>query len=204
MTAILGLNAYHGDAAAALVVDGELVAAAEEERFNRIKHCAGFPKLAARWCLHDAGIDADELDHVAVGRNPRANLGIKLRRVLAHPPSPSYAASRARNARLVEARGLRPSLADALEVTPNQLRAKLHAVEHHLAHVASAFYVSPFEEAAVLSVDGFGDFVSTMLAQGSESRVEVRQRVFFPHSLGLYYTAITQWLGFPTTATRAR
>ena len=78
VTAILGLNAYHGDAAAALVVDGQLVAAAEEERFNRVKHCAGFPELAAAWCLADAGLAPADLDHVAIGRDPRANLGAKL------------------------------------------------------------------------------------------------------------------------------
>src|ERR671932_2598369 len=98
VTAILGLNAYHGDAAAALVVDGELVAAAEEERFNRVKHVAGFPSLAAAWCLADAGVDAGQLDHVAISRNPRANLGAKLARTVRHPPSVRVVRSRVRNA----------------------------------------------------------------------------------------------------------
>ena len=87
MTAILGLNAFHGDAAAALVVDGTLVVAAEEERFNRVKHCAGFPELAARWCLEDAGLRPEDLDHVAVSRDPRANLGRKLLRTIRHGAS---------------------------------------------------------------------------------------------------------------------
>ena len=197
MTAILGLNAYHGDAAAALVVDGELVAAAEEERFNRVKHCAGFPALAARWCLEDAGIAPGQLDHVAIGRDPRANAAAKLRRVLTRPPSLAYAGARARNASHVGRGGIRRELAAALGVPEGSLQATVHAVEHHQAHVASAFFVSPFDEAAVLTVDGFGDFTSTMLATGRGNRFEVTGRVLFPHSLGIFYTAITQWLGFP-------
>ncbi|HEY4346687.1 MAG TPA: carbamoyltransferase C-terminal domain-containing protein [Gaiellaceae bacterium] len=197
MTAILGLNAFHGDAAAALVIDGELVAAAEEERFNRVKHCAGFPVLAARWCLEDAGVEPGQLDHVAIGRDPKANGGAKLRRMVTRPPSPASVLSRARNAARVGAGGARGALAGAFGVPESSLTATMHAVEHHQAHVASAFLVSPFDDAAVLSVDGFGDFTSTMLATGSGSSVEVLDRVLFPHSMGIFYTAITQWLGFP-------
>jgi carbamoyltransferase len=195
VTAILGLNAYHGDAAAALVVDGVLVAAAEEERFNRVKHCAGFPELAAAWCLADAGLEPGDLDHVALGRDPRANFGAKLRRVLRQAPSASFLRSRLENAARV--RDVTSQLAAALGVAPDQLRARLHHVEHHQAHAASAFLVSPFEEAAVLTVDGFGDFASTLLAVGRDAKVEVLDRVLFPHSLGIFYTGITQWLGFP-------
>ena len=169
MTAILGLNAYHGDAAAALVVDGVLVAAAEEERFTRVKHAAGFPERAAAWCLADTGLSPDDLDHVAIGRDPRANLAAKLRQLARRRPSASYVAARLRNAASV--RGSRDRLADALGA--EKLRATFHAVEHHRAHVASAFLVSPFDEAAVLSVDGFGDFASTMLAEGHGHRYEV-------------------------------
>jgi carbamoyltransferase len=195
MTAILGLNAFHGDAAAALVIDGELVAAAEEERFNRVKHCAGFPALAAAWCLEDAGLSAGDLDHVAIGRDPKANLGAKLRRVLRGGVSPSYIRERMANAAKV--RDVKTELAGALGVPADSLRASFHNVEHHQAHVASAFLVSPFEEAAVLSVDGFGDFTSTMLAHGKGNDFTVLDRVRFPHSLGFLYTSVTQWLGFP-------
>jgi carbamoyltransferase len=190
VTAILGLNAYHGDAAAALVLDGELVAAAEEERFNRIKHCAGFPAEAARWCLADAGVEPSDLDHVAVSRDPRANLRPKLLRALR--TRPRYLKARLANARRVG--DIHGELERALGST---VRAELHNVEHHQAHAASAFFVSPFEEAAILSVDGFGDFASTLLAAGRGNRFEVLDRVLFPHSLGIFYTAITQWLGFP-------
>src|SRR5919198_190399 len=195
VTAILGLNAFHGDAAAALLIDGELVAAAEEERFNRVKHCAGFPELAARWCLEDAGLEPGDLDHVAVSRDPKANLGRKLMRTIRHGASARYLKARLENAAKV--RDVRSALARALDVAPDALRAEVHNVEHHQAHVASAFFVSPFEEAAVLSVDGFGDFASTMLATGRGNRFEVLDRVLFPHSLGIFYTALTQWLGFP-------
>jgi len=195
VTAILGLNAYHGDAAAALVVDGELVAAAEEERFNRIKHVAGFPSLAAAWCLAEAGLKPDQLDHVAIGRDPRANFGAKIKRTLRHRPSASFVRQRVANQ--VRVRDAGDAVADALGVDRGSLRAKLHNVEHHRAHAASAFYVSPFDDAAVLTVDGFGDFASTMLAVGRGARLEVLERVLFPHSLGIFYTAVTQWLGFP-------
>jgi carbamoyltransferase len=195
VTAILGLNAYHGDAAAALLIDGELVAAAEEERFNRVKHCAGFPELAAAWCLADAGLEAGDLDHVAVSRDPKANLGRKLMRTIRHGASARYLKARLENAAKV--RDVRGALAGALGVQPEAIRAEIHNVEHHQAHVASAFFVSPFDEAAVLSLDGFGDFASTMLAVGRGNRFEVLDRVLFPHSLGIFYTAVTQWLGFP-------
>jgi len=195
MTAILGLNAYHGDAAAALLIDGELVAAVEEERFTRIKHCAGFPAQAAAWCLEEVGIGASELDHIAVSRDSRANAGHKLWWVIRHKANGRYLKARLANAARV--RDVRSTFAQALGVEPEALGAKLHHVEHHQAHVASAFFVSPFERAAVLSVDGFGDFTSMMLAQGEGSSFRVLDRVLFPHSLGMFYTALTQWLGFP-------
>ncbi len=195
MTAILGLNAFHGDAAAALVVDGELVAAAEEERFNRVKHCAGFPALAAAWCLADAGLTPEQLDHVAVSRDPKANLGQKLLRTIRHGASARYLKARLENAAKV--RDVRTALAQGLGIEPDALTARFHNVEHHQTHVASAFFVSPFEDAAILSIDGFGDFASTMLAEGHGNHFKVLERVLYPHSLGIFYTAVTQWLGFP-------
>jgi carbamoyltransferase len=192
LTAILGLNAYHGDAAAALVVDGELVCAAEEERFNRVKHCAGFPARSASWCLADAGLSPADLDHVAIGRDPKANLGAKMRRTFAHGASPRFLRARLENAARV--RDVKGELEAALDA---EVVARIHHVEHHRAHVASAFFASPFDDAAILSVDGFGDFASTMLAEGHGPSFTVLDRVLFPHSLGIFYTAVTQWLGFP-------
>ena len=195
MTAILGLNAYHGDAAAALVVDGELVAAAEEERFSRLKHVAGFPALSAAWCLSYAGLSPADLDHVALGRDPRANLRAKVVQTVGRLRNPGYVADRLRS--MSRVRGVKDHVAAALGAAPDALRAKFHSVEHHQAHAASAFFVSPFDEAAVLTLDGFGDFASALVAVGRGNRLEVLDRVTFPHSLGIYYTALTQWLGFP-------
>src|SRR6516225_8895957 len=171
VTTILGLNAFHGDAAAALVVDGELVAAAEEERFSRLKHVAGFPTLAAAWCLSYAGLSARDLDHVALGRDPRANLRAKVVQSATRLRNPSYVADRLRS--MNRARGVKDHVAAALGVPTGGLRAKFHNVEHHQAHAASAFFVSPFDEAAVLTLDGFGDFASTMSAYGQGSSLDV-------------------------------
>jgi carbamoyltransferase len=189
---LIGLSVYHADASAAAVVDGRFIAGVEEERFRRIKHWAGFPEQALRWCVGEAaGGDASDLDGVAVARQPRAYLLRKVALALSNPRSLRRAASRARN--LVQVGALENRLAAALG---NGAAPPLYPVEHHLAHVASAFYCSPFEEAMCLTVDGFGDFVSTMMAVGRGNSIEVLQRVHFPHSLGLLYTAVTQHLGF--------
>ncbi len=192
---ILGLNAYHGDAAAALLVDGRLVAAAAEERFNRHKHCAGFPRHAVGYCLHEAGIGLGDLDHVAVSRKPWANLSSKLRHVLLS------GLWLRRNTWKSAGSTLAVSSVRARfeELHPGGLPAhvRLHNVEHHLAHAASAFFVSPFERSAILTLDGFGDFCSGLIGMGEGSRIRVLQRIHFPHSLGIFYTALTQFLGFP-------
>jgi len=187
---ILGLNAFHGDASAALFVDGQLVSAVEEERFNRIKHWAGFPKLSARFCLQS--IDSGGLQHVAISRDPRAHVWSKIRRVAARPGDWTRVVSRAKNTVAVS------RLAERLNAEGiGNRNAQVHFVEHHRAHLASAFFPSPFEEAAVVSIDGFGDFSSVMWGVGRGSQIEVRGGVEFPHSLGLFYTAFTQFLGFP-------
>jgi len=188
---ILGINAYHGNASAALVCDGYLVAAAEEERFNRVKYAAGFPARAVRYCLEEAGVSIAEVDRIAVPRDPWARLASKARYALRLP---RFALDRSKA--LVRFAGIREELARACEVDPARITAGLHRVEHHRAHLASAFFIAPFEEAAVLSADGLGDFASTMWAAGRGNRLEVRGAVEFPHSLGLYYTAISQYLGF--------
>lgn len=187
---ILGLNAFHGDASAALFSGGQLVAAVEEERFNRIKHWAGFPALAARACLKE--VDANELRHVAISRDPRVHFWSKLRRAALRPGDWGRILSRTKNtlqvSRLAERLASEGIGGEHLQV---------HFVEHHRAHLASAFFASPFEEAAVVSVDGFGDFSSVMWGVGRGNRLEVKGSVTYPHSLGLFYTAFTQFLGFP-------
>jgi carbamoyltransferase len=192
---ILGVNAYHGDSAAALVQDGRLVAAVEEERFNRVKHWAGFPAESIRFCLRQGGIAAKDLDHVAISFNPRANLAHKAAFMFRYRPSLAAIVERAK--RQSKAAGIRPRLADACGVPAAEIRARVHHVEHHSAHVASAFDVSPFARAAILSIDGMGDFVSTLLASGQGNRLKSYSRVYFPHSLGMLYNALTLFLGFP-------
>ena len=187
---VLGLSVYHADASAAAVVDGRFVAGVEEERFRRIKHWAGFPERAARFCLEEMGGDLKGITALAVARQPRAYLLRKAALALSHPRSLRRALGRARNLRQVA------SLEDRVAAAFGGPAPTLHPVEHHLAHVASAFFCSPFQEAMCLTVDGFGDFVSTMMAVGRGNSVEVLDRVHFPHSLGLFYTAITQYLGF--------
>jgi len=188
---ILGINAYHGNASAALVCDGKLVAAVEEERFNRVKYAAGFPASAIRYCLKEAGIMLADLDHVAVPRNPYARLGTKLFYALRMP---SFARERARV--LTKFTGIPVALAGAFDFDPAKIKSKFHRVEHHQAHLASAFFVSPFEHAALLSADGLGDFASSMWGLGSGNRMRIDGAIAFPHSLGLYYGAVTQYLGF--------
>ncbi len=194
MTTILGLNAYHGDSSACLVVDGKLVAAAEEERFRRIKHWAGFPSEAVKYCLAAGNISLDSIDHVALNRNPSANLLKKA--LFAFSKRPSLAAIKDRLANAARVKDLRSEMAGAVGMKPEKITAKIHNVEHHRAHLASAFFVSPFDAAAVVSVDGFGDFVSTMWGVGNGNNIMVKDQVSFPHSLGLFYLAITQYLGF--------
>lgn len=188
---ILGINAYHGNASAAIVCDGRLVAAVEEERFNRVKYAAGFPAQAIRYCLRAAGLKLANIDHVGVPRNPFARLGTKLFYAVRMP---SFARERAKV--LVKFRGVPEALAQAFDTDPKNVRARFHRVEHHLAHLASTFFVSPFDSAAVLSADGLGDFASTMWGTGRGNRINVMGSIAFPHSLGLYYTAVTQYLGF--------
>jgi len=188
---ILGINAYHGNASAAILCDGKLVAAVEEERFNRVKYAAGFPAAAIGYCLKAAGITLDDVDHVAVPRNPYARLGTKLFYALRMP---SFARERAKV--LAKFTGIKEALAAAFENDPEKLSAKFHRVEHHIAHLASAFYCSPFEQAAMLSVDGLGDFASSMWGAGFGRRMNIHGSIAFPHSLGLYYSAVTQYLGF--------
>ena len=188
---ILGINAYHGNASAAIVCDGQLIAAVEEERFNRVKYAAGFPVAAIRYCLKEAGLTLVDIDHVAVPRNPYARLGTKLFYALRMP---SFARERMKV--LAKFSGIREALAGAFETDPQKLKSTFHRVEHHVAHLASSFYCSPFEEAALLSADGLGDFASSMWGAGLGPRINVHGSIAFPHSLGLFYSAVTQYLGF--------
>ncbi len=190
---ILGLNAFHGDSAACLVRDDQLIAAAEEERFRRVKHWAGFPSEAIRYCLREAGVGLETIEHIAVNQDRAAHLWKKIGYTLLHRPDLGLVLDRIRNKR--ERAGIAEHLARAF---PGQrFTGQIHAVEHHHAHLSSAFHVSPFSEAVVVSVDGFGDFASAAWGVGRGGRIEVEDRIYFPHSLGIFYQALTQYLGFP-------
>jgi len=193
MSFILGLNAFHGDSSACLVRDGELVACAEEERFRRIKHWSGMPSEAIRYVLQEGGLKLADVEHVAINRDPSVNNFRRVAYALRRMPSPKLILNRIRNIR--RAASFEDSLRAAL---PGEaLRAQVHHVEHHLAHLASAFHVGNFDEAVCLSVDGFGDFASSAWGMGRGDGIQIDGRIFFPHSLGLFYTAITQHIGFP-------
>jgi carbamoyltransferase len=191
----LGINAYHGDAAAAITKDGQLLAAVEEERFNRKKHCAGFPAESVRYCLEVANVPLEEIDHIGISRDPSAHLHKKVLFSLKRLKNLSGQIME-RLANAAKVRDLRKELTSALG-TSSELRAQFHNVEHHKAHMASCFFVSPFERAAILSIDGFGDFISTMWGVGEGTNMQVLGQVEYPHSAGIVYTATSQFLGFP-------
>jgi carbamoyltransferase len=192
---ILGINAYHGDASAAIVIDGQLIAAAEEERYNRVKHWAGFPAHSIRYCLQAAGIGPQDVDHVGISFNPRAHLGKRLLYVAKNRPSIRAIADRLR--RQGKTFALEEQFAKAAGVPRRQVKAQFHRIEHHETHIAAGFLISPFDEAAVLSIDGMGDFTSTLTAHARGTAWQELDRVCFPHSLGFLYTAVTMYLGFP-------
>src|SRR5678809_1817607 len=194
---ILGINAYHGDAAAAIVCDGRLIAAAEEERFNRFKHSAGFPEQAIRYCLREAGIGVEDLDHVGITRDPSAHLHKKILFAATRVATLARSQIKDRLSNAAKVRDLKDELARLFGVPKKNLRARVHNSEHHRAHLASCFFVSPFDRAALLSIDGFGDFISTMWGVGEERSIRVLGQVEYPHSMGIVYTATTQFLGFP-------
>ncbi|MEO8583053.1 MAG: carbamoyltransferase C-terminal domain-containing protein [Flavitalea sp.] len=194
---ILGLNAFHADSSAALFHNGKMIAAIEEERFRRVKHWAGFPSSAIRFCLNEAGITLNQVDHISIGRDPSAKLGKKFLFLLKNPANGiSAVIERINNARKVSSLEDDFLLIDP-SIPKREIKNKIHQVEHHRSHLASAFYASPFKEAALLSIDGSGDFTTTMSGVGSGNHFEVFDSVDFPHSIGLFYTAITQLLGFP-------
>ena len=192
---ILGINAYHGDASASLLKNGVVIAASEEERFRRIKHWAGFPSEAIKFCLKDAGITIDKIDYITISRDPRKNLFKKFLYIIRHLITYSFIINRIKNFRKIIS--LRQQIADCLDVKESDIRAVIYNIEHHRSHLASSFFPSRFKESAILSVDGFGDFTSTMTALGKEKRIKVLDSIKYPHSLGLFYTAATQFLGFP-------
>ncbi len=191
---ILGLNMFHADASASIVVDGEVKFAIAEERLNRHKHFGGFPALAIKACLEAVGAKISDVEHVAVGQDSNANVAKKVQYALANPAKIlNFIRLRHRKEAL---RDVRLLVARALDVDSGQLRFQEHHLEHHIAHIASAYYCSPWEKAAGFSYDGSGDFVSTMTARCEGEEIHVLDRVFLPHSLGSFYTMICEFIGY--------
>jgi len=191
---ILGLNMFHADSSAAIVQDGEIVFAIAEKRLNRIKHYAGFPSLAVQACLDAAGAKITDVDHVAVGQDSDANLARKVQYALANPAKIlNFIKLRQRKQQMAD---LRILLAGALGVDSASLKFQEHHLEHHMAHIASAYYCSPWDRAAGFSYDGSGDFVSTMMARCEGNEIDVLDRVYLPHSLGSFYTMICEFIGY--------
>ncbi len=193
---ILGLNAYHGDASAALLVDGSPALGHGGRALHPPQASGGVPGAGRiRHTLAQAGLAAADLNHLAISRDPSAHIHRKL--MYAVSQGPSLSALRDRLWNVSKLRDVKTTLADTFGVSESALRVQVHRVEHHRAHMASSFFVSPFERAALVSIDGFGDFVSTMWGVGCGNTIAVHDWVEFPHSMGLLYTAITQYLGFP-------
>ena len=192
---ILGINAYHGDSSACLLKDGIVVCATEEERIRRIKHWAGFPSQAIKFCLEDEGITIEQVDYITISRDPKANFYKKILHALRYSMSISAIWDRLGNSKKVSS--VKQELANLFHLPIASIKAEVHNIEHHRSHIASSFFSSPFKESAILSIDGFGDFTSTMTAVGSGNKFKVLKEVNYPHSLGVFYTAVTQFLGFP-------
>jgi len=193
---VLGINAYHADSSAAIFKDGKMIAATEEERFRRIKHWAGFPSLAVEFCLREAGITLAEVDHIAIGRDPKAKFLKKLF-FFAKNAATSFNFIKDRFQNLQNIASIEVELSKISGLSEASIKSKIHQVEHHRSHLASAFFASPFNESAILSIDGSGDFSTTMFAVGRGSKIAVIDSIDFPHSIGVFYTAFTQLLGFP-------
>ncbi len=192
---VLGLNAYHSDASAAIYYKGELLAAAEEERFCRVKHWAGFPHEAVAFCLKKAGISLTDVNHIAIARDPRAKWDKKVKYLANNPRALSFAL-RGRLSNASTAQTISEELAVRYMVNRSDIQQKVAYIEHHRSHLASAYFASPFDEAVILSVDGSGDFTTTMMGIGRGNHIEVIKSIDFPHSLGVFYTMFTQMLGF--------
>ena len=192
---ILGINAYHADASACIYHDGELIAASEEERFRRIKHWAGFPTEAIQFCLNEAKINIQQVDYIAISRDPKANFGKKVLTALKNRLSLGNIINRAKN--LKKAANIEDEICGFFNLNKGELKAQIINVEHHRSHLASAFFASQYTEAAILSIDGFGDYSSTMIGTGKDNQITVLDTVSYPHSVGVFYTTFTQYLGFP-------
>jgi carbamoyltransferase len=196
MSVILGINAFHAGASAALLVDGEPVAAIAEERLNRVKYFGGFPKLSIVRCLDMAGLTVADIDHVAVGRDSSANLQKKLEFAIKHPSKLlNLAKIRGKSKTFDDMRSL---IAIECGVDPAKLKFTQHNIEHHIAHTASAYFASEWDKCAGITIDGSGDFASCIMSDCEGPEIRPLKKIFVPHSLGTMYTAVCQFIGYPS------
>ena len=189
---IIGINAFHADSSACLIIDGVLISAVEEERFNRIKHWAGFPIESIRYCLKDANLRISDIDHISINIDPKANYLKKIFFLIKYRPSLKLIFNKLKKKKKYN------SIKEIIdsEFKDSHFKGQINHIEHHYAHLSSAFHVSPYKESCILSVDGFGDFASTAWGYGIGNKIKIDNKIHFPHSLGIFYQAITQFLGF--------
>jgi carbamoyltransferase len=196
---ILGLSAYYHDSSACILIDGEIIAAVQEERFTRIKHDSSFPSKSIQYCIKEAGIDCENIDYVVFYEKPFLKFERLLETYLAFAPRGFKSFTSSLPVWVKEKLFQKSSIINELNIalgTQDDWKNKLLFSEHHLSHAASAFYPSPFEEAAILTMDGVGEWTTTSLAIGKLNSVEVLKEIHFPHSLGLLYSAFTYYTGF--------
>ena len=191
---ILGINAYHGDSSACLIKDGNVVCACEEERITRVKHWAGFPMESIKFCLDDQKISINDIDYITISRDPKANIFKKIIYTIKNHTNLNNLRKRFNNA--LQISSIKNKISEGLRIPKHNIKAKIYNIEHHRSHLASSFFASKFDKSAVVSIDGFGDFTSTMTAIGIDNKLKVIKTVNYPHSIGIFYTMTTQFLGF--------
>src|SRR5713101_6562332 len=193
MTTVLGISAFYHDSAACVVVDGQIVAAAQEERFTRKKHDSGFPAKAVQYCLQQAGKTASDVDYVVFYEKPIRKFERLLETYLAYAPTGFRSFAMALPVWLKEKTRLPSIIREGLG---GASKAPIVFTDHHESHAASAFFPSPFEEAAILTLDGVGEWTTTALGVGAGNKIKLTEHLQFPHSLGLLYAAFTCYCGF--------
>jgi len=188
---ILGINLNHADSSACIIINGKLIAAVEEERFNRIKHWAGFPEKSISFCLQEAGVDFSMIDDVAINTNPLSNVSHKIFYFLKN-----YITGKKKLEifkRYKNKFNLKKKLEKKFGIN-NKL--KLNFIDHHISHISSAFYPSEFQNSLAISIDGFGDFSSLVIAECLDQKIKIKKKMLFPNSLGVFYESMTQLAGF--------
>ena len=198
MTSVLGISAFYHDSAAAIIVDGKIIAAAQEERFTRKKHDASYPKNAINYALKESGLKLNEVDHVVFYEKPFLKFERLLETYIGFSPSGFKSFSMSMPLWLSEKLFQKKMLFDALKEQDNNFNdiKKINFSEHHLSHAASAFFSSPYEEAIILTLDGVGEWATTTVSLGKNNKINILKEIHFPHSLGLLYSAFTYFLGF--------